>query len=206
MTTEPTTPKGRRTWQGILESARKIFARDGFVAARMSDVADEAGISMGGLYRYFANKEDLFEQLISDLHEELYQASRSDHRFADEPLLALREANQGYLQHYYDNRDIMRAFIEAAAVEERFRSIWWNMRNRHADRFSAALREHFDISEVEGVDVAVASDAMACMAEQCAYVWFGHDELHDTPVQVDEAAAVVTRAWYRMFFDDAAEG
>lgn len=68
---EPTTPKGRRTRDHLVGAGRTVFARDGYVNARMSDVADEADISMGGLYRYFANKEDLFAQVIADLHEAL---------------------------------------------------------------------------------------------------------------------------------------
>lgn len=36
------------------------------------------------------------------------------HRFATSPYEALLEANAGYLPTYYDNRYVMRAFIEAA--------------------------------------------------------------------------------------------
>ena len=167
----------------------------------MSDIAEQAGISMGGLYRYFCNKEDLFEHMMADIHEELYDASRSlSHDFAVDPYGALLESNSGYLQHYYDNRLVMRAFIEAASVDERFRTIWWDMRTRHARRFAAALRQRHAKGELDGMSVDLASDAMACMVEQCAYVWFGHESRHDQPVTVDEAARVVTRAWYRMFF------
>ena len=65
----PTTPKGRRTWQQLLEAARAVFARDGYVNARMADIAEEAGLSMGALYRYFENKESVFEHLVTDIHE-----------------------------------------------------------------------------------------------------------------------------------------
>lgn len=201
MTAVPTTPKGLRTWTTILDAARTVFGRDGFVAARMSDVADEAGLSMGGLYRYFANKEDLFAELIGDIHNELYEASRSaEHRFAEEPYEALLAANRGYLQLYHDNRDVMRAFIEAASVEERFRSIWWEMRGRHARRFAESVREQHGVTELDGVPVDLAADAMACLVEQCAYVWLGHEHLQDAPIDVDDAARTVTRAWYRTFF------
>ncbi|MDP1793910.1 MAG: helix-turn-helix domain-containing protein, partial [Acidimicrobiales bacterium] len=94
----PTTPKGRRTWQQLLEAARAIFARDGYVKARMADIAEEAGLSMGALYRYFENKESVFEHLVTDIHEELFTSSRAgDHHFATEPFAALREANLSYL-------------------------------------------------------------------------------------------------------------
>jgi AcrR family transcriptional regulator len=47
----------------ILEAARRVFARKG-MAATMDDVAAEAGVSHGLAYRYFANKEALFQALV----------------------------------------------------------------------------------------------------------------------------------------------
>ena len=39
MSAEPTTPKGRRTRDHLVNAGRTVFARDGYVNARMSDVA-----------------------------------------------------------------------------------------------------------------------------------------------------------------------
>ncbi len=97
MATEPTAPKGQRTRQRILDAASKVFTREGYVDARMSDVAVQAGLSFGGLYRYFANKEDLFGNVIRDLHEELFRRSRSSTPIAENPEAPLYEANLGYL-------------------------------------------------------------------------------------------------------------
>jgi AcrR family transcriptional regulator len=49
----------------ILESARKVFARNG-LATSMADVAAAADISQGLVYRYFASKEALFRALIEE--------------------------------------------------------------------------------------------------------------------------------------------
>lgn len=38
----PTTPKELRTQAGILQAARRVFARDDYVVARMTGVAEEA--------------------------------------------------------------------------------------------------------------------------------------------------------------------
>ena len=206
----PTTPKGRRTWQQLLDAARAVFARDGYVNARMADIAEEAGLSMGALYRYFENKESVFEHLVTDIHEELFTSSRSsDHHFSTEPFAALREANLGYLRHYFEHRDVMRTLVEAAAVDPRFREIWWKMRTRHSDRFTEAVRDHFGLTTLDGIDTSLAADAMTCMVEQVAYVWFGHEAIHTRKVDLEEAAEVTTRAWFRLFFapkdwDDAA--
>ena len=48
----------------IVEAALKIFERDGFEAARMIDIADEADVAKGTLYLYFENKTALLEGVI----------------------------------------------------------------------------------------------------------------------------------------------
>src|SRR5690606_13163514 len=60
----PSTAKGRNTRARILSAARQVFGRDGYVGTTMSAVASEADMSLGGLYRYFRDKEDLFAALI----------------------------------------------------------------------------------------------------------------------------------------------
>jgi len=44
----------------VIDAAVRVFARDGYRSARMSDVAWEVGLSEAALYRYVAGKEDLF--------------------------------------------------------------------------------------------------------------------------------------------------
>lgn len=197
----PTTPKGLRTRRQLLDAARRVFARSGFVAARMTDVAEEAELSLGAVYRYFTNKESLFAELIADIHDELYEASRaSGHDFAKDPRGALLEANRGYLQHYYDNRDVMRAFIESTTVEPRFREIWWRMRNRHVDRFVHVLHTAYPDHELRGIEARRTAEAMACLVEHSAYVWFAHEKMRHDSIDVEAATVTVTDAWHRAFF------
>jgi AcrR family transcriptional regulator len=67
----------------IVEAAQRAFVRQGFHAATMQHVAEEAGMSAGNLYRYFASKEALVEGLCLHDHNEraanfLALVSRSD--------------------------------------------------------------------------------------------------------------------------------
>lgn len=201
MTALPKTTKGRRTRSLLVDAGRTVFARDGYVDARMSDVALEAGVSLGALYRYFGNKEELFVQVIADLHEDLFNASTSQHDFVAAPRAALLDANRGYLSLYRDNGAVMRAFIQAAHVEDRFRTIWWEMRQRHVERFVAALEHQHGVTEVRGVSARLMAESAACMAEQSAYVWFSGASGSDDVVDLDAAVTAVSNAWYAMFFD-----
>src|SRR5271166_5705353 len=49
----------------LLEAAERIFARDGFEAARLEDIASEAGYTRGAFYANFDSKEDIFFTLLA---------------------------------------------------------------------------------------------------------------------------------------------
>jgi hypothetical protein len=97
----------------------------------------------------------------------------------------------------------MRAFIEAAAVEDRFRNILWEMRARHVKRFCNAYRRAFGDTTLAGVSIEVATEAVVCMVEQCCYVWFAHEDLSDGAT-VEEAIAINSHAWYAAIFGGTA--
>lgn len=204
MSAIPRTKKGQKTREDLLRAARKVIETDGYVALRMQDVANKAGVSLGALYRYFENKDDLFLSLIGDIHKELYEASRArKHIFYADPLATLRESNEGYLVHYYANRDIMRAFIEATTVDRRVCDMWWWMRQRHVDRFVSALKRDFNIVEVDGIQTRVIAEVLASAVEQSAYVWYARENLNTSPTPVKIAAEVLAGLWYRAIWGNS---
>ena len=50
----------------ILDAAIHVFARRGFHACRVSDVADEAGVAYGLVYHYFDSKEEILNTLFTE--------------------------------------------------------------------------------------------------------------------------------------------
>jgi AcrR family transcriptional regulator len=56
-----TGPDKRRV---ILDAAVRVFARQGFHACRVSDIADEAGVAYGLVYHYFASKDEVLDTLF----------------------------------------------------------------------------------------------------------------------------------------------
>ncbi|MEX3715853.1 TetR/AcrR family transcriptional regulator [Cytobacillus horneckiae] len=49
----------------IHSAAIKLFAKKGFAATSVHDIAEGAGISIGLMYRHYKTKEDLFNELVS---------------------------------------------------------------------------------------------------------------------------------------------
>ena len=52
------------TRRKLLEAAEQIFARDGYEAARLEDIAAPAGYTRGAFYANFESKEDIFFALL----------------------------------------------------------------------------------------------------------------------------------------------
>ncbi len=57
----------------ILESAKKIFARQGYHKTNISMICSKAGIGRGTLYLYFENKEAVFAAILEDILEKMNQ-------------------------------------------------------------------------------------------------------------------------------------
>ncbi len=61
----------------ILEAAVKVFARKGYFAARVSEIAKKAGVADGTIYLYFRNKEDILVKLFDEVMAEHVQQVRA---------------------------------------------------------------------------------------------------------------------------------
>ena len=65
---EESLTKGERTRQAIIESAYTLFLEQGYAATSMRQIADAAGLALGGIYHHFTSKEAIFSELIIDRH------------------------------------------------------------------------------------------------------------------------------------------
>src|SRR5712671_687588 len=83
----------RATRRKLLDAAKRIFAQDGFEAARLEDIAAGAGYTRGAFYANFKDKEEIFfallEEWVRERIETLTSALRR-HSNPAEKLLALR--------------------------------------------------------------------------------------------------------------------
>jgi AcrR family transcriptional regulator len=64
-----------QTRQLLLEAARRRFARDGYAAATVRDIADDVGVNVALINRYFASKEGLFEVCLAATVADLEQSA-----------------------------------------------------------------------------------------------------------------------------------
>src|SRR5688572_150861 len=102
MTAHSAAERGNDKRERILAAAERVFARRGFFAARVSEIAKDAGVADGTIYLYFKSKDDLlislFEQRMKQVNSTLRAAVASTER----PIDQLRAVIRAYLQLVHD--------------------------------------------------------------------------------------------------------
>ena len=103
----------------ILRSALRCFARRGYHATTVDDIAAEAGVSKGAPYVYFASKEALFQRLYDSwdcgLAARIDAAIARIGRRARSPRAALEAVVTAVGDHVTEEADLCRVLIEARA-------------------------------------------------------------------------------------------
>jgi AcrR family transcriptional regulator len=60
--------KGERTRQALEDAAYRLFLAQGYHATSMRQIAEAAGLALGGIYNHFASKEEIFQAVIIAKH------------------------------------------------------------------------------------------------------------------------------------------
>lgn len=111
----------------LVAAARKVFGEVGVDAARIEDIAREAGISKGSFYLHFSGKDALFDELLGQFFAVLADivAQRNEaftERIGAAPA-ALAELEHAYtvrsMQAMWRHRDVLRAVLDHGGLRGR---------------------------------------------------------------------------------------
>jgi TetR/AcrR family transcriptional regulator, fatty acid metabolism regulator protein len=97
--------------RAILDAAIRVFAREGFHNARVSDVAAEAGVAYGLVYHYFDSKDQMLNELFSERWSLLLEAGREADRELSSPREKLAAVAGFIIESYRHDRELMKVII-----------------------------------------------------------------------------------------------
>ena len=80
------------TKEAILQTALKLFAKDGYEAVSVSLIAGELGMTKGALYRHYKSKRDIFDSILRRMEQDDAERARS---------YALPEGTLGEMEQAY---------------------------------------------------------------------------------------------------------
>jgi AcrR family transcriptional regulator len=190
-------PRSERTRAALLKAARRVFSRDGFLDARIGDISREAKVAHGSFYTHFTSKEEIFREVLMQVHHESFEveAQRRHESQLDrdaDPISRIAATNAGYLDAYRRNARILATLEQLASSNAAFAAIRRETRDNYIRRSARAIKTW----QAEGlVDAALDADCVAKilggMVERYAHMAYVFDEGCDETTARD----TLTRVW-----------
>lgn len=199
-TSGPRSRKGAETRARLLDAAKVVFETTGFLDARISDIAKQAGLSHGSFYHYFDSKEQVFREVAEAQEEALTAPVPTDlARDATGESAELTDferllrANRLYLERYRDNGRIMGVIEEVSRYDAPVSEARMRRQKHFADRAERAIRRaQADGGGAPGIDPEIAAVALGSMVARFAELWLVE---HWADYDLDTAAVQLTRLW-----------
>ncbi|WP_244332821.1 TetR/AcrR family transcriptional regulator [Gordonia polyisoprenivorans] len=190
----PVTARGERTRSALIAAARRIFERDGFSDARLTDITAEAKCSTGTFYTYFDSKEEVLDAVLALAHEDMLHPGLP-HIETDpheDPYAVLEAANRAYFEAYKRNAGLRLVLEQVTANMPEFRE----KRRQRGLVFATRNARHIKDLQDRGLadpelDPLAAASALSGMVSRMAYQAFALGDDAD----LDQMVFTATRLW-----------
>jgi AcrR family transcriptional regulator len=183
--------KGERTRERLLAAAERVFVRDGYLEARVVDIATEAQLSHGSFYTYFDSKQDVFRQVAFAVVKEVFAALDVAGEGTSED--RIRAVNRRYFEVYEQHAGILGRIEQVATFDAEFREMRLELRRIFVERIERAMRRLQKEGTRHDLDPVAAANALGGMIDNLAYTAFVLEE----PIDREAALETADRIWAR---------
>jgi AcrR family transcriptional regulator len=191
-TAEPVlTRKAEATRSALLEAARHVIQRDGYVNARITDIAQHAGKSTGVFYTYFKDKTELFGALLDAFHDDMMRLTPAPNEYEENTASAIKAAVSVFWQACQKFHPEFLGLLEVAMSDPELLKMWRKIRNRGIKRFAFRIRKQQELGKCKGMDPNLTASALHGMLEFTCFNW--HSRKLDFPgAKISDEKAVDT--------------
>ncbi|MGH6678976.1 MAG: TetR/AcrR family transcriptional regulator, partial [Bradyrhizobium sp.] len=135
----PQRRKGRDRVAALMAAAAALFLEKGFDAVTMTEIAEQAGASIGTLYLFFPKKELLAQAIVAECGEDLPARLRALREgIADLPAAAIAGALFTTLGEFMSERPVYAALLDLPGDDRWRRSLRMQRRDQIAALFAQA--------------------------------------------------------------------
>lgn len=188
------TPKGRRTRQSLLDAARIVFERDGYLEARIADIAAEAGVATGTFYKYFASKAEIFRAVMVAVRPLIYDTKQQSP--PNSQLTRTQRVERGirqYIAMYRQNVTLIMLGDQAATYDPELRALRIEGRKFAAGRIQRSIERWQTEGAVDSsVDAEAVANALVSMISNQLYFSF---YMKTPEFEVDRLVRTLTGIW-----------
>lgn len=175
-----------------MAAARRVFERDGYLDARITDIASEAGVATGSFYTHFDGKQAIFAAVMAEVHEETLHPRLDAEVPQDDPVAVIEAANRAYLDAYRRNAKLMGLMEQVALIDDEFRRLRLERARIFAERNARSIRRLQEQGKADPtLDPRLAAHAINAMVSRMANMVF----VHRARIPFESLVATVTRLW-----------
>ncbi len=95
----------------VMHVARDLFAKNGFHNVTMHDIAREAEFSVGKIYKFFPNKEELYTEMVLEKAAEFNSANKKAIAGGKDPMESISAAIKAKVKVLTDNAEYLRIYL-----------------------------------------------------------------------------------------------
>ena len=172
----PRSRKGVETRARLVGAAKEVFELDGFLDARISDIAERAGLSHGSFYHYFDSKEEVFREVAAEVEEQLSEPFNSvilDPSSTASPYDRIREAIRRHLESYRDEARIMRVIEQVSRFDDHVNALRHERHVYYREQVADSIRrlQRHGLVDPE-LDPTIAAAGLGAMTYRFPEMWF----------------------------------
>jgi AcrR family transcriptional regulator len=179
----------------LVEAARRVFERHGFVHVRVADIVTEAGVSHGTFYTYFESKIAVFVEVANSVERGLNEAlARPDDSSSQSAAESLKQSHERFFEYYALNGAILALIEQVANLDPKFEAMRRRRRQIHVERVATTIKRWQAGGLAESkLDPYACATALVSMRSNLAAWLFEGDENLELELAID----TLTQIWLR---------
>jgi AcrR family transcriptional regulator len=182
--------RGHQTRRRLLDAAEEVFAELSFHEASIVRIVERAGVAQGTFYIYFRSKQQIFEELVTDLNVRLREAMSTAAAGGKDRYDSERRGFAAFFRFTAEHPALYRVIREAEFVAP-------EAMHRHYEKivegYVRALGSAMDTGEVARGDPMVLAWALIAVGQLVGMRWIVWDKRGEIPDEVFEQCMLVVR-------------
>jgi AcrR family transcriptional regulator len=190
----PRSRKGANTRARLIDAAKLVFEQDGFLDARIVDIAATADLVPGSFYHYFDSKEQIFREVAQAQERRLVAPpDPGTEEPPTSPIDRIRNANRRYLERYREEAPLMGVIEQVSRYDDYVNAARTETQKHFGERAERAIRDLQRQGRVDPrLNPRLTAHALGAMVARFAEQWLVQGYRR---YKFDEAVEQLTILW-----------
>lgn len=200
--------RAQKTYDRLLQAAEELFSERGFDDTQTPDIAEQAGVSVGTFYRYFADKrqafielctrfmESTFERVMQNMTLDAFGATRTP----SERRAAVELVTDALFRSTAENPKLHRVFLAVSMRDPEVEALKVEFDRRGRMALATLIRAIVPKDRIDDPEAAARVIQVAAQAVALANTGLHGDP--PTPAEAKELRKALAEMLYRYVFGD----